>query len=122
MENSKKLTIYVDIDETICITPKSRNYSESKPIFKMIEKINKLYDDGNLIVYWTSRGCKSKKDYSELTKSQLNLWKCKYHRLETLPKPNYDILIDDKTINPISDLELDIDSVLQNRNDLIDKH
>ena len=51
----------MDIDETICITPKSRNYSESKPIFKMIEKINKLYDDGNLIVYWTSRGCNQKR-------------------------------------------------------------
>ena len=59
MENSKKLTIYVDIDETICITP--NHYSESKPIFKMIEKINKLYDDGNLIVYWTSEVVNQKK-------------------------------------------------------------
>ena len=116
----KKLTIYVDIDETICITPKSRNYSESKPIYEMIEKINKLYEN-NYIVYWTSRGIVSKNNYSELTKSQLKKWNCKYHRLETLVKPNYDILIDDKTINPLTNSEIDVDSVLKNRNVLIDK-
>ena len=50
------MIIYVDIDETICETPESRDYAKSVPITKNIKKINKLYDAGNTIVYWTARG------------------------------------------------------------------
>jgi|SaaInlV_165m_DNA_1040744.scaffolds.fasta_scaffold90403_2 hypothetical protein len=119
MQSNKKLNIYVDIDETICRTPSTRNYSESVPIQNIIEKINKLYDEGNTIVYWTSRGCKSKKDYSEFTKSQLEKWGCKYHKLESLPKPNYDILIDDRTINPLVEKELNINNILEIRDHFV---
>ena len=35
------MNIYVDIDETICETPVSRNYNESKPIKANIKKIKK---------------------------------------------------------------------------------
>ena len=52
--------LYVDIDETICTTPKNRNYHEATPIKNNIDKINKLYDEGNTIVYWTSRVVVSK--------------------------------------------------------------
>jgi hypothetical protein len=45
----KKLTIYVDIDNTICETNES-DYINSKPIFANIEKINKLYDEGHNII------------------------------------------------------------------------
>ena len=50
------MVIYVDIDETICVSPESRDYSLATPIKENIEKINKLYDSGDTIVYWTARG------------------------------------------------------------------
>lgn len=92
------MIIYVDIDETICNTPK-RNYEGCTPIKENINKVNELYDEGNTIVYWTARGTKSNIDWRELTLKQLNKWGCKYHSLETLKKPYFDILIDDRVIN-----------------------
>jgi mannose-6-phosphate isomerase-like protein (cupin superfamily) len=93
------MNIFVDIDNTICNT-KGNEYENSVPIIENINKINKLYNEGNNIVYWTARGQQSKKDHTELTKKQLNDWGCKYHELR-LDKPSFDILIDDKTINPL---------------------
>lgn len=93
------MNIYVDIDNTICKT-NGNDYENSIPIKENILKINRLYDEGNNIVYWTARGQKSKKDHTELTTKQLTEWECKYHELK-LDKPSFDILIDDKTINPL---------------------
>ena len=51
--------IYVDIDETICNRESStdfgvvHDYTKAEPIQENIDKINKLYDEGNTIVYWT---------------------------------------------------------------------
>lgn len=90
--------IYVDIDETICTTPNSRNYLEAIPIQENINKINKLYDQGNTIVYWTSRGSRKQINWYYLTKNQLDSWGVKYHELR-VDKPYYDLFIDDKTLN-----------------------
>jgi len=92
------MIIYVDIDETICETPENRDYSKSKPITENIEKINKLYDEGNTIVYWTARGSGSGKDWHELTKKQLEKWSAKHHEFK-VGKPMYDLFICDKAIN-----------------------
>ena len=89
--------IYVDIDETICVTPNNRNYFESIPILENIQKINDLYDQGHTIVYWTARGSRKQTNWFSLTKSQLDLWGAKYHELR-VDKPYYDLFIDDKTI------------------------
>jgi len=95
--------IYVDIDETICHRETSvdfgvtHDYTKAKPIIENIEKINKLYDEGNTIVYWTARGSITNLNYYSLTESQLNKWGCKYHKLSVGDKPNYDLLICDKT-------------------------
>lgn len=88
--------IYVDIDETICTTPNDRNYFDAKPILENIQKINKLYDEGHTIVYWTARGSRSQIDWFVLTKSQLNSWGAKHHEL-FVNKPYYDLFIDDKS-------------------------
>ena len=92
------MVIYVDIDETICDTPKDRDYSKSTPIFENIEKINKLFENGNIIVYWTARGTKTGKDWRRITEEQFRLWGVKYHELY-FNKPVYDYWIDDKAIN-----------------------
>ena len=90
------MKIYVDIDNTICSTS-GVEYSESTPIYENIEKINKLYDQGNEIKYWTARGTLSKKNFYDLTLKQLKSWGCKFHELSVGKKPAYDLLICDKT-------------------------
>ena len=92
------MTIYVDIDETICISPPDRNYSKAKPIFDRIDKINKLYDEGNIIIYWTARGTSSGIDWKDVTESQFKEWGVKHHDLK-LGKPAYDLFICDKVMN-----------------------
>tara|TARA_R100001163_G_C4946012_1_gene115780 strand:- start:119 stop:412 length:294 start_codon:yes stop_codon:yes gene_type:complete len=91
------MKIYVDIDETICFYTGKRRYELAKPSYKNIKKINKLFDEGNEIIYWTARGCRSKTDCSALTIKQLRDWGCKYHQLICNQKPDYDLLICDKT-------------------------
>jgi hypothetical protein len=92
------MVIYIDIDETICNSPNAPDYSVSYPIKQNIEKANKLYDEGNYIVYWTARGTKSGVDWKQHTETQLNMWGVKYHEL-LFNKPFYDMFIDDKNIN-----------------------
>ena len=47
----------VDIDGTICtLTPDPKTYEDAKPWHDRIETINKLYDEGNHITYFTARG------------------------------------------------------------------
>ena len=53
------MRIFVDIDGTICETPwynGAWDYKGAYPNKLHIEKINKLFDEGNEIVYWTARG------------------------------------------------------------------
>ena len=90
------MIIYVDIDGTICDTENS-DYENSKPRYDQIQKINKLHNEGNEIIYWTARGGHSKKDWTIFTKAQLDHWGCKYTRIATQKKPSWDLFIDDKT-------------------------
>jgi len=93
------MIIYVDIDETICdYDPDMREYPHARPIVSRIEKINKLYDEGNEIVYWTARGTVTGIDWRELTEKQFKKWGVKHHGL-FFGKPAYDLFIDDKNIN-----------------------
>jgi len=92
------MIIYVDIDETICSTPESRDYSLSTPIDENISKINSLYDKGHTIVYWTARGSGTGIDWKEITQEQFKMWGVKYHDVK-FQKPNYDLFICDKSIN-----------------------
>ena len=92
------MIIYVDIDETICKSPKTRDYTLAMPLYDRIEKINELYDAGNTIIYWTARGTGSGIDWREVTERQFKEWGVKYHELK-FGKPIYDLFIDDKNIN-----------------------
>ena len=92
------MIIFVDIDETICTKTDDLNYINAKPISERIEKINKLYEDGNTIIYWTARGTTTGIDWTDLTADQLQSWGAKHHDL-MLGKPHYDLFIDDKNIN-----------------------
>lgn len=95
------MIIYVDIDETICahdLNLGARDYSKAVPIKDRIKKVNRLYDEGHKIVYWTARGTVTGFDWRELTQRQFKEWGVKYHEIR-FGKPNYDLFIDDKNIN-----------------------
>ena len=92
------MIIYIDIDETICESPPDRDYTQAVPISVNIAKANKLYEEGNTIVYWTARGTTTGIDWHEITENQLVEWGAKFHDLK-LGKPYYDLFIDDKNMN-----------------------
>ena len=79
---------------------KGTDYENSKPIKERIEIINALKDEGNTIIFFTARGFVSKKDFLELTKSQLNKWGLKYDKLY-MGKPDADYYIDDKAVKDV---------------------
>ncbi len=89
------MIIFVDIDGTICNT--EGGYVNAIPIVSAIYKINRLYEMGHNITYWTARGKSSGIDWSELTKKQLSEWGCLYHKL-SFDKPAYDCILDDKAL------------------------
>ena len=95
----------VDVDETICFYKGKRFYENAIPKQENIDKINKLYDEGWEIIYWTARGSVSERDLYELTKEQLESWGCKFNDLIVgyrksifchPLKPSFDLVIDDK--------------------------
>mgnify|MGYP001498058309 CR=1 FL=1 len=45
-----------DIDGTICCKKQEDDYESSTPFEGRIKVINKLYDEGNSITYFTARG------------------------------------------------------------------
>ncbi len=96
----------VDIDGTICHPTKDASYQDIGPLSQRIEKLNKLYDEGHTMVYFTARGMgrnldnadKCYQDFYDLTLQQLENWGVKFHKL-ILGKPSGDIYIDDKAVN-----------------------
>ena len=93
-----KKIVYVDIDDTICTGTGNARYEAPTPIQRNLDAVNRMYDNGNTIVYWTARGCVSNKDWLERTRAQLRSFGAKYHMLK-VGKPNYDVFICDKTLN-----------------------
>jgi len=98
------MTYLIDIDNTICQTD-GLKYEESKPYISRIEKINELYDSGNKIVVWTGRGISLSPEeclkVRAMTYEQLKSWGLKFHSLIMKPV-NFDLVIDDKSIDPDS--------------------
>jgi hypothetical protein len=102
-KNNVNPIAFVDIDETICFYEGDRVYELATPNQENIEKINKLYDEGWVITYWTARGSSTPNNkqrieqYRALTLKQLQGWGAKFHNLEVGDKkPLYDLVIDDK--------------------------
>ena len=99
-------TYVIDIDGTIC-SDSFGEYEKAKPIDARIELVNKLYQDGNQIIFFTARGMGSsgndieaaKEKWFEFTKKQLEEWGVKHHAL-FLGKPAADEYIDDKGVSP----------------------
>ena len=95
-----------DIDGTVC-SETYGDYTNAKPIIERVEIINKLYDNGHTIYFYTARGMGRSNNNQNLaheklyqyTKNQLDSWNIKYHKL-FFGKPKSDYYIDDKNILP----------------------
>lgn len=93
--NMKKKFV-IDIDNTICT--QEINYKDAKPFKDKICVINKLFDNGNEIVFFTARGTETGINWRYITETQLKKWGVKYHKL-IFGKPSADYYIDDKLID-----------------------
>lgn len=101
----KKVYVF-DIDGTVCTPVSDGDYTNAKPYKHRIEKINDLYEQGNIIIFHTARGmgrygnasAMAHTAFYGLTVKQLNSWGVKFHKL-FMGKPSGDIYIDDKGVN-----------------------
>jgi hypothetical protein len=100
----QKRKALIDIDETICFYPEGKRiYEKAVPSYKNIKKINKLYNEGWDIIYWTARGSSQpnnphRMEYiRKVTLDSLKKWGCKYNELQIGDiKPGFDLVVDDK--------------------------
>ncbi len=94
-----KMKFCFDIDGTICTLEFPKPYTCAKPFLNRIKLINKLFDEGHTIIFYTARGVETHMDWKIETRKQLKKWGVKYHRLIMNKKPHADLFIDDKGIN-----------------------
>jgi capsule biosynthesis phosphatase len=110
-----KKTIVCDVDDTIS-THKERAYASAVPHLDIINKLNRLFDMGYVIIYFTARGtlsCNGDIDKIEQARRPiLEEWMkrhgVKYHHL-LFGKPLGIMYIDDKAMTPERFMELEFD-------------
>ena len=83
----------IDIDGTILTQQKPGEYDKAMPLLGAVYSVNKLYERGHQIVFYTSRGYK----YMQLTIKQLKDFGFKFHHV-SFSKPHADVIIDDRAI------------------------
>ena len=99
------MTYVFDIDGTLC-TNTYGDYENAQPFLERIEKVNKLFNEGNTIILFTARGMgrtennskAAQRMFFDMTLEQVNKWGISHHSL-MLGKPAADFYIDDKGIN-----------------------
>lgn len=115
---SRQPIIAFDLDDTLCHRPSGLTgidkYHASVPDQRMVSLVNECHDAGYRIIIFTARGM-AQFDGSvaiatdalfELTKKQLISWGIK-HDLLIMGKPEYDLLVDDKTALPSAKLSIE---------------
>ena len=88
------MQIIVDIDGTICTEERQFSRSMARPLEGAVESINKLFDEGNTIIFYSAR---TWMEY-EMTTDWLQKHGFKYHQL-ILGKPIGDVWIDDRALS-----------------------
>ena len=102
------MTYVFDIDGTICTKVTDGDYSKAEPFVNRIKTVNRLYDEGNTIIFQTARGMGRSGNsqafawdfFGEFTKQQLKDWGVKFHSL-FMGKPAGDVYVDDKAIRDL---------------------
>ncbi len=119
------MTYVFDIDNTICRHDSTVSlYKDAEPIVERINFINRLYDDGNTIIFQTARGMgrfkndgqKAIETFYEMTVNQLDEWGVRYHQL-FLGKPAGDIYVDDKAMR-----DIDFFTTMEESEEWLNKH
>lgn len=105
--------IVVDFDDTLAFH-QNRKFDEAEPNRPLIDKLNKLHDEGWQIDIFTARGsisCKTRREAREKYSSSMLAWLEKHNvkfDLLSFDKPLAAYYIDDKGIMPEDFLEVDI--------------
>jgi hemin uptake protein HemP len=86
-----------DLDGTLC-TNTEAEYAQALPLPERILKVNELYDKGNRILIYTTRGTFTGIDCRDLTQKQLDTRGKKHHELR-LGKPFADVYVDDRGVS-----------------------
>lgn len=94
-EKVRPKRLVVDIDGVIAQAVPALDYSQAGPIRDNIARINALHDAGCEIALFTARGTQTGKDWSEVTREQMQRWGVRYHELH-FGKPHADYYIDDR--------------------------
>lgn len=101
---AEPIILLIDIDGTIC--PQcDGDYEKLLPYSEAITTINRLFDDGYKIIFFTSRFMGRTKGNVEkardvgyvFTLQQLKTWGVKFHELY-MGKPRSDFIIDDRAL------------------------
>lgn len=98
MDGRKQKTIYIDAENIIFETLIIGDFYKSRPNITNIDKINELYDKGNVVIYW----CKEYKhipSWREYIIMQFRIWECRYSEIKFDDYKEYDILVSNKTVN-----------------------
>jgi len=98
-------TYVFDIDGTVCSLTSTGDYTDCSPILHRIEKINKISESGDRVIFYTARGMGRSSNNPEvaheqfylLTLDQLRRWGINHNGL-FMGKPSGDLYIDDKGI------------------------
>ena len=110
-------TIVCDLDDTLSVCT-THNWENATPIWPVIEKINKMYENGWQIIILTARGqvsCKgdcekADKKYRAIIEKWLKKHKVKYHIL-SFNKYLGSIYIDDKGFTPEDFIDFDYEEI-----------
>lgn len=84
-------TILIDIDGTICTEERTFDRPLAVPLPGAKQAVNRLFDAGHTIIFWTARGWEQYK----VTKHWLDNNGFKYHQI-LMGKPQGTVFIDDR--------------------------
>ncbi len=85
------MVILIDIDGTICPEGPPRDRPRAKPLPGAVQAVNRLTDEGHVVVLWTGRGW----DEYVATKTWLDEHGFKYAQI-LMGKPIANLIIDDR--------------------------
>jgi CMP-N,N'-diacetyllegionaminic acid synthase len=89
--------LVVDVDGVIAEAVPDLDYRQARPIEANVKRINALHDAGCEIVVYTARGSATGKDWSDVTRTQLDTWGLRFDELR-FGKPPADFYIDDRAL------------------------
>lgn len=92
-----------DIDGTLVTQGEPGKYHLCEPLPGALEKVNKLFDLGHIIIFHTARHWK----HFELTYNSMKKMGFKFHSI-VMGKTNADVVVDDRAVSSLDDLNMNL--------------